>query len=179
MPRLPTPAPWADVSTAATKEPARAPDPARHDKVDKAASGIANPDDFTAKTAPRTAKGLPIGLLQPVLRLNRRLTSSVCSGALRPLLVRPSNRVIDAGDFQLRLALSDDVRQDLVPNAPHRTTTETQIGVAPVTEFGGDRTPFSAVVEPPNDRLDRATCWTSNPATYVVDRLIRWDGPRQ
>lgn len=32
----------------------------RQDKVDKAASGIANPDYFTAKTAPRTAKGLAV-----------------------------------------------------------------------------------------------------------------------
>src|SRR5579859_7502745 len=71
------------------------------------------------------------------------------------LLMRARDRAVDAGERQLRLSLRYHVRHDRVPHAAHRPAPKAQVGVVPVAQFRRDGTPLGAVVQPPDDRLDR------------------------
>jgi hypothetical protein len=95
-----------------------------------------------------------------------RFTRSRAAG----FLVRPRHGAVDACERQLRLAFGNDIGHDLVPHAVDGPAAEAQVGVVPVAEFGGDRTPFGSVVEPPNDCLDRTTVFLARTRATDLDR---------
>src|SRR4051794_25760625 len=86
---------------------------------------------------------------------------------------------INAGEPKLRLSLRHDVGHDLVPHSADSPAAEPQVGMMPIAKLGRDRAPLGAIVEPPNDRLDRAPILGPGPcATNVRGRNRRLElGP--
>src|SRR5260370_12637447 len=83
------------------------------------------------------------------------------------------NRAVDTVERQPRLSLRPHRGNELIPYAANRPTPKAQIRVMPVAELRGDRTPFGAVVEPPDDRFDRAPilgAWTRATNVRRCDR---------
>jgi hypothetical protein len=87
--------------------------------------------------------------------------------------VCPRDRAVDAGEPQLRFSLRHHMGHDPIPNAAQRPTPEAQIRVMPVAKFGRDRSPFGAIVQPPDDRLDRAPILAAWTGTTNVGRSNR------
>jgi hypothetical protein len=88
--------------------------------------------------------------------------------------MRASDGAVDAGKGELRLSLSDQVRHDLVPHAPHSPSAEAQVGMVPVAQFGWDRTPLRPVVETPDNRLDRAAILGPRTGSTNLSRRDRY-----
>src|SRR5712664_598496 len=89
----------------------------------------------------------------------------------------PRNRAVDTGERQPRLSLRHHMGHDLIPYAANRPTPKAQIRVMSVAQLRGDRTPFCAVVEPPDDRFDRAPilgAWTRAANVRRCDRGFKF-----
>jgi len=52
--------------------------------------------------------------------------------------------------------------------APDRSTAEPQIRMVAIAKFGRDRTPFHAIVDPPNNRFDRPAVLSPRPCATNV-----------
>src|SRR3982074_1457704 len=89
----------------------------------------------------------------------------------------PRNRAVDTGERQPRLSLRRHMGHDLIPYTANRPTPKAQIRVMPVAELRWDRTPFGPVVEPPDDRFDRAPilgAWTRATNVRRCDRGFKF-----
>src|SRR3954449_11849411 len=91
----------------------------------------------------------------------RRLLMCACDGA------------VDASQSQLRFPLRDQMGHDLVPYPADRPTAEPQIRMVPIAEFGRDRTPFRAIIYPPDDRFDGTTVFSPRPCATDAGRRDR------
>src|SRR4051794_37711130 len=80
---------------------------------------------------------------------------------------------VDASQRQLRFPLRHQMGHDLVPYPADRPTAEPQIGMVPIAKFRWDRTPFRAIVDPPDDRFDSTTVFSPRPCTTDVGRRDR------
>src|SRR4051794_12363739 len=80
---------------------------------------------------------------------------------------------VDASQSQLRFPLRDQMGHDLVPYPADRPTAEPQIRMVPIAEFGRDRTPFRAIIYPPDDRFDGTTVFSPRPCATNVSRRDR------
>ncbi len=93
-----------------------------------------------------------------------------CTGCL---LMSSCDRAVDAGEGQLRLSGRHQLSHDLVPHATLRPPAEAKIGMMPVTQLGRDRTPLRPVVQPPDNRLDRAAIFGSRTGSTNCSRRDR------
>src|SRR6185437_7139097 len=87
------------------------------------------------------------------------------------LLMGARDGAVDAGERQLRVSLCHHVGHDLVPHAAHRPAAKPQVGMVPIAQFSRDRPPFGTVVEPPDNRFNRAPILLARPRTTNVHRL--------
>ncbi len=137
-------------------------------EINQTPGGVTHADDLGAETAARAAQRFA-----PMAQ-----AANESQTQLRPLpgrapetfLMRARDRSVHAGERQLRLSLRHDLSHDLVPYAAHGPAAEPQIGVMPVAKRGGDRPPFRAIVNPPDNCLDRAAVVDPRPGAANVGR---------
>src|SRR6185437_721568 len=89
------------------------------------------------------------------------------------LLMGARDGAVDAGERQLRLSLCHHVGHDLVPHAAHRPAAKPQVGMVPIAQFSRDRPPFGTVVEPPDNRFNRAPILLAGPRATNLHRHNR------